>query len=102
MAARSRDWYLGIEQWSDGLGTAFFALLAPTAMVCLGVEIVRTRVLPRWTGVVFLGAAAVLLGQYLAFLGALPFPQFLAFAAIGIAAIRRGRQARADEPSTRA
>ena len=96
------DWYLGIEQWSDGLGTAFFALLAPTAMVCLGAEIVRTRVLPRWTGVVFLVAAAVLLGQYLAFLGALPFPQFLAFAAIGIAAIRRGRQARADEPSTRA
>ena len=37
------DWYFGIEKWSDGLATAFFALLAPAAMACLGVEMIRTR-----------------------------------------------------------
>ena len=67
--------------------TAYFALLAPAAMGCLAVAILRTRVLPRWTGYVFLAAAALLLGQYAAFRGALPFPQFLAFLAIGIAAL---------------
>jgi hypothetical protein len=30
------DWYFGIQHWSDGLATAFFALLAPAAMACLG------------------------------------------------------------------
>ena len=44
-------------------------------------------VLPRWTGYVFLIAVVLLLGQYAAFRGALPFPQFLAFIAIGIAAL---------------
>jgi hypothetical protein len=79
------DWYFGIERWSDGLATAYFALLAPAAMTCLGLEIVRTRRLPAWTGVVFGVAAVLLFGQYAVFLGALPFPQFLAFAALGAA-----------------
>jgi len=49
---------------------------------------------PAWTGVVFLVAAVLLFGQYAAFLGALPFPQFLAFAALGAALLaRRGRNA---------
>lgn len=91
------DWYFGIQKWSDGLGTAFFALLAPAAMACLGVEIVRTRVLPAWTGVVFLFATVILFGQYAAFLGALPFPQFLAFAAIGVALLAH-RRPTAGEP----
>ena len=30
------DWYLGVQHWADGLGTAYFALLAPAAMGCLG------------------------------------------------------------------
>jgi hypothetical protein len=51
--------------------------------------LLRTRALPRWTGYVFLIATALLLGQYAAFRGALPFPQFLAFIAIGIAALVR-------------
>jgi hypothetical protein len=85
------DWYFGIERWSDGLATAFFALLAPAAMVFFGVEIVRTRVLPAWTGVILLVAAVMLFGQYAAFRGALPFPQFLAFAALGAAAVARRR-----------
>ena len=38
-------------------------------------------------GYIFLIAAVLLLGQYAAFRGALPFPQFLAFIAIGIAAL---------------
>ena len=84
---RLPGWYFGIQHWADGLGTAYFALLAPAAMGCLAVAILRTRVLPRWTGYVFLAAAALLLGQYAAFRGALPFPQFLAFLAIGIAAL---------------
>jgi hypothetical protein len=84
------DWYFGIERWSDGLATAYFALLAPAAMTCLGLEIVRTRRLPAWTGVVFGVAAVLLFGQYAVFLGALPFPQFLAFAALG-AALLTGR-----------
>ena len=86
------DWYFGIEQWSDGLATAFFALLAPAAMACLGVEMVRTRRLPAWTGIVFLVAAVLLFGQYEAFLGALPFPQFLAFAVLGAALLTRRRR----------
>ena len=49
--------------------------------------ILRTRALPRWTGYVFLIATVLLLGQYAAFRGALPFPQFLAFIAVGIAAL---------------
>jgi len=56
-------------------------------MGCLGLAILRTRVLPRWTEYVFLAATVLLLGQYAAFHGALPFPQFLAFIAIGIAAL---------------
>jgi hypothetical protein len=86
-APRLPDWYLGVQHWADGLGTAYFALLAPAAMGCLAVAILRTRALPRWTGYIFLIAAALLLGQYAAFRGALPFPQFLAFIAIGIAAL---------------
>jgi hypothetical protein len=85
------DWYFGIEKWSDGLATAFFALLAPAAMACLGAAIVSTRRVPAWTGIVFLVAAVLLFGQYAAFLGALPFPQFLAFAALGAALLARRR-----------
>jgi hypothetical protein len=86
-ASRLPDWYLGAQHWADGLGTAYFALLAPAAMGCIAVAILRTRALPRWTGYVFLIATVLLLGQYAAFRGALPFPQFLAFIAIGIAAL---------------
>src|ERR1039457_6491654 len=86
-APRLPDWYLGIQHWANGLGTAYFALLAPTAMGCIAVAVLRTRALPRWTGYVFLFATVLLLGQYAAFRGALPFPQFLAFIAIGIAAL---------------
>ena len=102
------DWYLGIQHWADGLGTAYFALLAPAAMGCVGVAILRTRALPGWTGYVFLIATVLLLGQYAAFRGALPFPQFLAFIAVGIAALvrrapgRRPAAGRASRPSTTA
>jgi len=85
------DWYFGVETWSDGLATAFFALLAPAALACLGAEMIRTRRVPAWTGIVFLVAAALLFGQYAAFRGALPFPQFLAFAAFGAALLARRR-----------
>jgi hypothetical protein len=86
-APRLSDWYFGVQHWAAGLSTAYFALLAPAAMGCLGLAILRTRVLPRWTGYVFLAATVLLLGQYAAFHGASPFPQFLAFIAIGIAAL---------------
>jgi hypothetical protein len=82
-------WYLGGEDWANGLGTAYFALLAPAAMVRFGLSIRRTRVFPAWTGTVLLIAAVTLLGQFAAFRGALPFPQFLAFIALGIAALVR-------------
>ncbi len=58
-------------------------------MVCFGVPILRTRRFPRWAGVVLLIAAVTLFGQFAAFRGALPFPQFLAFIALGIAALMR-------------
>ena len=48
--------------------------------------------MPAWTGIVFLVAAVLLFGQYAAFLGALPFPQFLAFAALGAALLARRRR----------
>jgi hypothetical protein len=85
--SRLPGWYFGIQHWADGLGTAYFALLAPAAMGCLAAAILRTRVLPRWTGYAFLAATVLLLGQYAAFRGALPFPQFLAFIAVGVAAL---------------
>lgn len=81
------DWYLGAQHWADGLGTAYFALLAPAAVGCIAVAILRTRALPRWTGYTFLITAVLLLSQYAAIRGALPFPQFLAFIAVGIAAL---------------
>jgi hypothetical protein len=86
-APRLPGWYLGAEHWAEGLATAYFALLAPAAMVCFGVPILRTRRFPRWAGVVLLIAALTLFGQFAAFRGALPFPQFLAFIALGIAAL---------------
>jgi hypothetical protein len=58
-------------------------------MGCIAAAILRTRALPRWTGYVFLGATVLLLGQYAVFRGALPFPQFLVFIALGIAALTR-------------
>ena len=85
--SRLPAWYLSVQHWADRLATAYFALLAPTAMGCIGVAILSTRPLPRWTGYVFLIATVLLLGQYAAFRGALPFPQFLAFIAMGIAAL---------------
>ena len=86
---RLPGWYLGVQHWADGLGTAYFALLAPAAMGCIAVAILQTRALPCWTGYTFLAAAILLLGQYAAFRGALPFPQFLAFLAIGVALLAR-------------
>lgn len=47
----------------------------------------RARALSRWTRCVFLIATVLLLDQYAAFRGALPFPQFLAFIAVGIAVL---------------
>ena len=91
-ASRLPGWYTGVQYWADGLGTAYFALLAPAAMGCFAVAILRTREMPRWTGYVLLTATILLLGQYAAFRGALPFPQFLAFIAIGVAALRPGRR----------
>jgi hypothetical protein len=87
-STRLPAWYLGAGHWAEGLGTAYFALLAPAALVCLGVPIIATRKLPRWTGVVLLIAAALLFGQFALFRGALPFPQFLAFIALGTTALR--------------
>jgi hypothetical protein len=57
--------------------------------VCFGVPIIATRRLPPWTGVILLIAAALLFGQFAVFRGALPFPQFLAFIALGITALMR-------------
>ena len=86
-ARRLPAWYPGIQHWADGLGTAYFALLAPAALGCIAVAILRTRALSVWTGYIFLVATVLLLGQYAAFRGALPFPQFLAFIAVGVAAL---------------
>jgi hypothetical protein len=95
------DWYLGTAHWAAGLGTAYFALLAPAALTAFGVAIVRTRALPRWTGAMFLAAALLLLfAQYAAFRGALPFPQFLAFIVLGVTLLARTR--RTNKPANRA
>jgi hypothetical protein len=78
------NWYLGIAQWADGFGTAYFALPSPAALIALAVAILQTNVLAHWTALVLIVAAVTLLGQYAAFRGALPFPEFLAFIVIGI------------------
>ena len=91
------DWYFGMQHWANGLGTAYFALLAPAAMGCIGLAILRTRAMPRWSGYVFLAATIILFGQFAAFRGALAFPQFLAFIAIGIAALPGRLPAGLDE-----
>jgi hypothetical protein len=57
-------WYLGTARWAAGLGTAYFALLAPAALTAFGIAIFRTRALPRWTGAMFLAAALLLFAQY--------------------------------------
>ena len=62
-APRLPAWYTGVQHWADGLGTAYFALLAPAAMGCIAVAILRTRGLPRWTGYVLLTATILLLGR---------------------------------------
>ncbi len=36
-------WYLGGEHWAEGLATAYFARLAPAAMACFSVMVLRTR-----------------------------------------------------------
>jgi hypothetical protein len=83
------DWYLGTASWADGLGTAYFAVLSPVALIALGVAVLRTGSLPRWTAAALLLAAAAVLGQFITWGGALPFPQFLAFVAIGVRLIAR-------------
>ena len=83
------DWYLGVAHWADGFGTAYFALLSPAALIAFAVAIQQTKVLARWMAVVLIIAAVLLLGQYAAFRGALPFPQFLAFIVIGIGLLSR-------------
>jgi hypothetical protein len=83
------DWYFGVQHWADALGTAYFALLAPAALGCAGIAMLRTRAFPLWTGWVFIASAVLLLGQYAAFRGALPFPQFLAFLAVGVGTLVR-------------
>ncbi len=88
------DWYLGIAQWADGFGTAYFALLSPAALIAFAIAILQTKLLARWTAVVLIVAAVLLLGQYAAFRGALPFPQFLAFIVIGIGLLIQPRTAR--------
>ena len=54
-------------------------------MGCFGLAILRTGAMPWWTGSVFAGATFILPGKY-ALQGAPPFPQLLAFIAIGGAA----------------
>jgi hypothetical protein len=93
------SWYLGAGHWAESLATAYFALLAPAALVCFGVPIIATRRLPPWTGVVLLIAAATLFGQFAAFRGALPFPQFLAFIAVGVTALMRPHPPTSPAPS---
>jgi hypothetical protein len=97
--ARLPAWYLGAGRWAEGLGTAYFALLAPAALVCFGLSIARTRRFPRWSGVVLLIAAATLFGQFAVFRGALPFPQFLAFIALGLTALLRPHPPASPAPS---
>jgi len=62
-AANDRPgWYFGLQHRADGLGTTYFALPAPAAMGCLAVAVLRTRVLPRWTGYLFVAAMVLLIG----------------------------------------
>ena len=76
-------------------------------MGCVGAAILRTRALPAWTGYVFLTATVLLLGQYAAFRARCRSLEFLAFLALGIAALvrrapagRRPAANRANRPST--
>jgi hypothetical protein len=83
------DWYLGTASWADGLATAYFAVLSPVALIALAVAMLHSGSVPRWTAAVLLVAAVAVLGQFLTWGGALPFPQFLAFVAIGVRLIAR-------------
>jgi hypothetical protein len=44
-APRLPGWYFGLQHWADGLGTAYFALLAPAAMGCLAAWVTEHRLL---------------------------------------------------------
>jgi len=39
------DWYLGVAEWADGFGTAYFALLSPAALIAFAIAILQSKVL---------------------------------------------------------
>lgn len=79
------DWYLPLTRWISGLDTVTLGLLWPLADLGLGIVVLRTRTLPRWSGWVLVAAGVVLLGQMAAFGGVIPAPMFMASVAVGIA-----------------
>jgi hypothetical protein len=88
------DWYPIVGSWINGLFTAHFALLAPAALILYGAEVIRTRIAPKWTGWFVIVMALGLLGQFAAFQGALPFPEFFSLLALGLPlALRSGYHA---------
>ncbi|MFF5233411.1 hypothetical protein [Dactylosporangium sp. NPDC000521] len=96
------DWYPVIDSWINGLFTAHSALLAPAALVVVGVGIVRTRLAAPWTGWFTIAMALLLWAQFAAFQGALPAPLFLALITTGLAlSLTAQRPAGTSQPDTR-
>jgi hypothetical protein len=88
------DWYLPVSSWNDGLDTTALGLLWPVAQVCFGIVVLSTHVLPRWSGWVLIAAGTCVLAQLAVLGGVIPAPLFIAFVAVGIAAILRRRRER--------
>ncbi|MFC8518918.1 hypothetical protein [Streptomyces sp. NPDC057257] len=91
-------WYWPLNSWSASLFAGSYGLLTSTALLVYGGEVVRTRVLRRWTGWVLVGGGAGLLVQFAAFGSEAPAPQFVALAVVGAVALVRRHEPTAPRP----
>jgi hypothetical protein len=81
-----------MHDWGGALFTTGTRVLGAVALLACGCEVLRRRALARWFGWVAVAAAVAMLAQLAAFGGLLPFPQFLAFLALGAAVLARSRR----------
>ncbi|MFI5898364.1 hypothetical protein ACIA5D_50655 [Actinoplanes sp. NPDC051513] len=86
------DWYLPLVPWTGGVDTTVLGLLWPVAQICFGIALLRTPLLPRWTGWTLIAVGILMLTQLAVLGGVIPAPMFFANIAIGVAATISARR----------